>query len=170
MLNGRSSSYCTHQPPHEFVKLISSWRVVTIDRQHPMMGENRQFVTDEPVEFEKEPVGVVQDCRKITHQFRGIYRIYPSLIKETRGCHHVTSWTCKHSDLNRLCPKISLPDYYTGSIQGHVGQEQIWLSSCEVRVQCSRSKPLYELHFEGLLNFSLWVEGLVPNQDFNPRI
>ena len=35
-----------------------------------MVGENRQFVTDEPVE--------VQDCRKITDHFRGIYRIYPN--------------------------------------------------------------------------------------------
>ena len=31
----------------------------------PVIGENRQFVTDEPVELEKEPVEV-QDCRKIT--------------------------------------------------------------------------------------------------------
>ena len=29
-----------------------------------MIGENRQLVTDEPVEFEKEPVEV-QDCRKL---------------------------------------------------------------------------------------------------------
>ena len=30
-----------------------------------MIGENRQLVTDEPVEFEKYPVEI-QDCRKIT--------------------------------------------------------------------------------------------------------
>jgi len=42
-------------------------------------GENRQLVTNEPVEFEKYPVEV-QDCRKITDHFRGIYRIYPNLI------------------------------------------------------------------------------------------
>jgi hypothetical protein len=29
-----------------------------------MIGENRQLVTNEPVEFEEEPVEV-QDCRKI---------------------------------------------------------------------------------------------------------
>jgi hypothetical protein len=50
----------------------------------PMTGENRQIVTDEPVEFEKEPVEV-QDCRKITHYFRKLYRIiYPNLIKGNR--------------------------------------------------------------------------------------
>jgi hypothetical protein len=43
---------------------------------HPMIGENRQLVADEPVE--------VQDCRKITDRFRGIYRIYFYLIKENR--------------------------------------------------------------------------------------
>jgi hypothetical protein len=41
-----------------------------------MIGENRQLVTDEPVEFEKLPVEV-QDCRKITGRFKGIYRLYP---------------------------------------------------------------------------------------------
>ena len=38
---------------------------------------------NEPVEFVKEPVEV-QDCRKITVHFRGIYRIYPKSIKENR--------------------------------------------------------------------------------------
>ena len=42
-----------------------------------MIGENRQLVTNEPVE--------VQDYMKIADQFRGIYRIkYPNLIKENR--------------------------------------------------------------------------------------
>jgi hypothetical protein len=45
-----------------------------------MIGENRQLVTDEPVEFEKQLVEV-QDSRKITNHFRGIFRIYPNLIK-----------------------------------------------------------------------------------------
>ena len=48
-----------------------------------MIGESRRLVTNEPVEFEKSPVEV-QDCRKITDHFRGIYRIYPNLIKENR--------------------------------------------------------------------------------------
>ena len=47
-----------------------------------MIGENRQLLSDEPVEFETEPVEV-EDCRKITDRFRGIYRIYdPNLMKE----------------------------------------------------------------------------------------
>jgi hypothetical protein len=47
--------------------------------------ENRQVVTDEPVEFEKE-LAEVQDCRKSPDHSRGIYRI----------CQHVTGWACKH--------------------------------------------------------------------------
>ena len=50
---------------------------------NPVIRENRQLVTNEPVEFENKPVEV-QDCRKITDQFRGIYRIYPNLIKENQ--------------------------------------------------------------------------------------
>ena len=44
-----------------------------------IIGENWQLVTNEPVEFEKQPVEV-QDCRKITDHFRGNYRIYPNLV------------------------------------------------------------------------------------------
>jgi hypothetical protein len=36
--------------------------------------------------------------------------------------------------------------------------------------QCSRLKPSYEFHFEGLSNFKSSVEGLVQIQDVNPRI
>jgi hypothetical protein len=39
-----------------------------------MIEENRQLVTGEPVEFEKQLVEV-QDCMKITDHFRGIYRV-----------------------------------------------------------------------------------------------
>ena len=46
-----------------------------------MIGQNGRLVTDEPVEFDKEPVEV-QDCRKITHHFRGICGIDPNSIKE----------------------------------------------------------------------------------------
>ena len=45
-----------------------------------MNGRTRPLITDEPVEFEKEPVEV-EDFGKITHQFRGIYRIYIKLGK-----------------------------------------------------------------------------------------
>ena len=48
-----------------------------------MIRENRQLVTDEPVE--------VEDCRKSIDQFRGIYRIHPILTKEIGGCEHVTN-------------------------------------------------------------------------------
>ena len=54
-----------------------------------MIGENQQLVIDEPVE--------VQECRKITDQFRGIHKICPKLIKKNRRiCQHVTGWTWKH--------------------------------------------------------------------------
>ena len=43
-----------------------------------MIGENRQLVTNEPVKFEEQPVEV-QECRKITHRLKGIYRISPPI-------------------------------------------------------------------------------------------
>ena len=43
---------------------------------HTIIGQNRQLVTDEPVEFEKEPAEI-QDYRKNTNHFRGIYRNIP---------------------------------------------------------------------------------------------
>jgi hypothetical protein len=49
-----------------------------------MIGENRQLVTNEPVE--------VQNCRKITDHLRGIYRIYPTLIMEIKK----NSWSLGH--------------------------------------------------------------------------
>ena len=82
-----------------------------------MIGENRQLVTDEPVEFEKEPVGV-EDGRKITDHFRGIYRIYPDLIKENRKMS-----TCYRLDLQTLGSRVqpvimpkNLPDHCFGPL------------------------------------------------------
>jgi hypothetical protein len=49
----------------------------------PVTGENRVLVTEEPVEFEKSPVGV-QDFSKATHHSRGIHRTYPDLLKKNR--------------------------------------------------------------------------------------
>ena len=49
-------------------------------RYAAMIGENRQLVTDEPVEFQKQLVEV-QDCRRMIDHFRGVYRIYPDLIR-----------------------------------------------------------------------------------------
>ena len=69
-----------------------------------MIGENRQLDTDEPVEFEKKPVEVHQDCRKITDHFRGIYRIYPNLIKENRRMS-----TCNRLDLQTLGSQLVMP-------------------------------------------------------------
>jgi hypothetical protein len=58
-----------------------------------MKGENRPLVTNEPVEFEIEPVEV-QDFGKTTVHFRGICRIYLKYNKETTGrSQHVTGWT-----------------------------------------------------------------------------
>ena len=37
-----------------------------------MSGKNRRLAADEQVEFERKPVEV-QNCRKITDHFRGIY-------------------------------------------------------------------------------------------------
>ena len=47
-----------------------------------MIAENRQLFTNEPIEFEEKPVEV-QDCRKCIDHFRGIYRIFPNLKKES---------------------------------------------------------------------------------------
>ena len=44
-------------------------------------GRTGSWPPNEPVEFEKQPVEV-QDWRKITDHFRGIYRIYPNFINE----------------------------------------------------------------------------------------
>ena len=38
----------------------------------PMFGKKRRLVADEPVEFKKQPVEV-QEFRKFTDHFRGIY-------------------------------------------------------------------------------------------------
>jgi hypothetical protein len=53
-----------------------------MNRSKLSSGENRQLLTNAPVEFEKLPVEEVHDCRKSSDHFRGIYRrIYPKLIK-----------------------------------------------------------------------------------------
>ena len=63
-----------------------------------MNRENRPLVTDELVEFEKQPVEV-QQFRKTIDRFGGIYGIYLKLMKEElERCEHVTSWTWKHYD------------------------------------------------------------------------
>ena len=77
-----------------------------------MIGENWPLVTNELVELEKWPVEV-QDRRNITDHFRGIYRIYPYLIKERQRMS-----TCNRVDLQTLgslpvMPK-NVPDHWQG--------------------------------------------------------
>ena len=55
----------------------------------PMIGEDQKLVTNEPVEIE--------DCRKITDHFRGIFRIYSNLIKENRRM-----WTCNQLEMQTI--------------------------------------------------------------------
>ena len=73
-----------------------------------MFRENRQLVTDEPVEFEKQPVEG-QDCRKITDHFRGICRMYHNSIKENRKMS-----TCNRLDLETLGYRLVMPKTLPG--------------------------------------------------------
>ena len=61
-----------------------------------MIMENWQLVVDKPVE--------VQDCKKFTDHFKGIYRIYPNLIKENRKMS-----TCHRLDLQILRSQLVMP-------------------------------------------------------------
>ena len=55
-----------------------------------MNRENRQFVPNELVEFEIQPVKV-QDCKKITnHSKKNLKNHTPNFTNETGGCQHVT--------------------------------------------------------------------------------
>lgn len=48
-----------------------------------MNGENQLLLTYEPVEFDKHPIQI-QDFRKITHPFQGIYVILLSLTRKSQ--------------------------------------------------------------------------------------
>ena len=61
-----------------------------------VIGENRQSVTNEPVE--------VQDCREITDHFRGISIIYRNLIKANR---RMSTWN--RLDLQTLGSQPAIP-------------------------------------------------------------
>ena len=67
-----------------------------------MIRENRQLVTNEPVE--------VQDCSKITDYFRGIYRIYSILIKENRRMSTYNRLDLQILGSQPIMPK-NLPDH-----------------------------------------------------------
>ena len=62
----------------------------------PMIEENRQLVTNEPVE--------VKVCRKINKHFRRIHGIYPHLIKENRRMS-----TCNWVNLQRVGSQLVMP-------------------------------------------------------------
>jgi hypothetical protein len=49
------------------VKVVSFWSSPIYAAM--IVGENRQLVTDEPVEFEEQPIEVHQDCMRITDRF-----------------------------------------------------------------------------------------------------
>ena len=81
-----------------------------------MIRENRQLVTDEPVEFETQtqtqPVEV-QDCRKIADHLRGIYRILSNLIKENRRMSTYNRLDLQTLGSQPTMPK-NLPDHCLG--------------------------------------------------------
>ena len=122
-----------------------------------MIGENWQLVTDEPVEFEKLPVEV-QDRKKITDHFRGIYKIYPNSIKENRRMS-----TCNLLDLqilgsNRICPKISPiivlnymrtpPTHYFLESSGRRRTGKLTLREVTAEVACPARLVCRSCHFE----------------------
>ena len=85
--------------------------IVPDSQRGPMIGENRQLVTNEPVE--------VQVWRKITYHFRIIYRIYPNLMKE--------NWrmsTCNRLDLRTLGSQlVIMPKNLCDHWRGHFTHE-----------------------------------------------
>jgi hypothetical protein len=70
-----------------------------------MNGENQQIAIDEPVEFEKQSVKV-EDFKKTTDHFSGIWEIYPSLIRKTKRSQHVNNrWDLKLVRFGPIMPK-----------------------------------------------------------------
>ena len=76
-----------------------------------MIREDWQLVTNELVEFDKEPIEV-QNCKKFINHFRGFYRIYPNLIKENQSMS-----TCKWLDLQTLGSQPVMPK----NLPNHMG-------------------------------------------------
>ena len=68
-----------------------------------MIRESRQLVTDEPVEVEKSQVEV-QDFRRITDHFRGIYGICLNLLQKNRRMS-----PCNRLDLQTLGSELIMP-------------------------------------------------------------
>ena len=53
------------------------------------------------------PIEVQDFMRIIDHTLDEFMEYTSNEYRKTKGCQHVTSWTCKHHDLNQLCLKIS---------------------------------------------------------------
>ena len=121
----------------------------TSNMTEPMIGENRQLVTNELVEFEKWPVEV-QDCRKITDHSRGIHRIYPNLIKENRRMS-----TCNRSDLQTLGSQPLMPQY----LPNHWIEPSICcVTSCHFHVKqiSCKNQVFHEHRCMWLVNMQIW--------------
>ena len=91
--------------------LLIGQRTIQKGSTHKEAKQTQRW-SNEPVEFEKKIVDV-QDCRKITDHFKGIYRIHLNSIKENRRMS-----ACNRLDLQTLgshpvMPK-NLPDHCTG--------------------------------------------------------
>ena len=119
--NGYQNNTCLkeiglHAP--NMITILKSIVNIFVEWKGAKIGENRRLVTHEPVELDKYPVEV-QDCMRITNHFKGIYRIYPNLIKENQKLS-----TCNWLDLQTLgfqplMPK-NLPDHWEGEIDDHL--------------------------------------------------
>ena len=83
---------------------LSKWRFsCSFDGCRALSGENWQLVIDEPVE--------VQDFKRITDRFRGIYKIYLKWIK--------LNWkmsTCNRLDLESLGSWPTMPKNFPGTV------------------------------------------------------
>ena len=118
-----------------------------------MIGENRQIVTNEPVEFEKQPVEV-QDCRKDTDHSKGIHSLYPKLMKENRRLS-----TCNQLDLQILgsqpvMPK-NLPDHWTYPLNTKTfWKKKYWVDLRRIPLQKSVATLATMLFFHPCTKFS----------------
>ena len=122
----------------------------------PTIGKNRHLVTDEPVEFEKWPVEVHQDCSKITDHFRGIHRILcPNFIKE--------NWpkdmsTCNQLDLQTLG---SQPTIMPKNLPDQCSRlnliSSLWIIKKKLWWTCLQLLTVWTLlAWNSLLNLDLW--------------
>ena len=115
-----------------------------------MIRENRRLGTDKPVEFEKQPVEI-QDCRKITDHSRGIYRIYPNLIKG------------KPKDVNMSLVGLAntrISTDYAQNLPGHCFQWPNTVWQVDLLVKCSRLTYEFE-SYQVLMNLQVVYTGII---------